>query len=71
MVTIVWGDRDQPCPLGIAEDLARKIPQATLVRIRGADHYVMEERPKEVTEALRAWLRTKTLSPRPRQPTRR
>ncbi|WP_232236369.1 alpha/beta fold hydrolase [Nocardia sp. BMG51109] len=53
---IIWGDRDTACPFTIAEDLAHQFPDATLTRIAGADHYVMEERPSEVTDALLAWL---------------
>lgn len=36
----------------IAEDLAARLPAAQLVRIAGADHYVMEERPSEVAETI-------------------
>ncbi|MBF6131689.1 alpha/beta hydrolase [Nocardia otitidiscaviarum] len=57
---VIWGDRDVPCPWSIAADLARRLPNATLTRIAGADHYVMEERPAEVTAALLDWLRTST-----------
>jgi pimeloyl-ACP methyl ester carboxylesterase len=49
---VVWGDCDPYCPFDIAEDLAARMPQARLVRLAGADHYVMEERPKEVLAAL-------------------
>lgn len=56
--TVIWGDQDRPCPFAIAEDLAARIPDATLVRLRGADHYVMEQRPREVTAALVTWLTT-------------
>jgi pimeloyl-ACP methyl ester carboxylesterase len=51
-VTVVWGDRDPYVPFGTALELADRIPDAELVRLRGADHYVMEERPREVTAAL-------------------
>ncbi|MFC9996629.1 alpha/beta fold hydrolase [Nocardia sp. NPDC127526] len=54
---VIWGDRDVPCPYTIAEDLVKQLPDATLTRIAGADHYVMEERPAEVTDALLTWLR--------------
>jgi pimeloyl-ACP methyl ester carboxylesterase len=53
---IIWGDRDAFCPLRNATELADTIPHATLHRLAGADHYVMEERPAEVTAALLAWL---------------
>jgi pimeloyl-ACP methyl ester carboxylesterase len=53
---VVWGDADPYCPFAIAQDLAARLPDATLTRIAGADHYVMEERPAEVTAALRALL---------------
>lgn len=49
---VIWGDRDRYIPVRTAVELAERIPNATLTRLRGADHYVMEERPAEVTEAL-------------------
>jgi len=53
---VIWGDADPFCPFPIAEELASLLPQATLTRIAGGDHYVMEERPLEVHAALRALL---------------
>jgi pimeloyl-ACP methyl ester carboxylesterase len=55
--TLIWGDRDPYIPFKTACELAHRIPRATLIRLRGADHYVMEERPREVTDALLALLR--------------
>ncbi len=49
---IVWGTEDAWCPIEIAESLADGIPGSKLVRVEGADHFVMEERPGEVTAAL-------------------
>jgi pimeloyl-ACP methyl ester carboxylesterase len=49
---VIWGDRDPYLPFSIAEELARGIGGARLYRVAGADHYVMEERPDEVTAAL-------------------
>ncbi|WP_063037121.1 alpha/beta fold hydrolase [Nocardia pseudovaccinii] len=54
--TVIWGDRDPAIPFRTARELAEAIPYATLVRIDGGNHFIMEERPDEVTEALRAWL---------------
>ncbi|KUI01012.1 alpha/beta hydrolase [Mycobacterium sp. IS-3022] len=49
---VIWGDRDRYIPFTTARQLADRIPGATLTRLTGADHYVMEERPAEVTAAL-------------------
>ena len=49
---IVWGDRDRYIPFATAGELAERIPGATLTRLSGGDHYIMEERPGEVTAAL-------------------
>jgi pimeloyl-ACP methyl ester carboxylesterase len=39
------------------EDMARQVPQLTLVRIEGAGHWLQQERPDEVNAALLAFLR--------------
>jgi pimeloyl-ACP methyl ester carboxylesterase len=49
---VIWGDRDRYIPYTTARELADRIPGATLTRLAGTDHYVMEERPDEVTAAL-------------------
>ena len=49
---IIWGDRDRTIPFATARELAERIPAATLTRLAGADHFVMEERPQDVTAAL-------------------
>jgi pimeloyl-ACP methyl ester carboxylesterase len=49
---IIWGDRDRYIPFATARQLADRIPGATLTRLTGGDHYIMEERPDEVTAAL-------------------
>jgi pimeloyl-ACP methyl ester carboxylesterase len=51
-VAVIWGDRDPYVPFDTARELADRIPGATLTRLRGGDHYIMEERPREVTDAL-------------------
>jgi pimeloyl-ACP methyl ester carboxylesterase len=50
--SVIWGDRDPYIPFQTARELAERIPAATLTRLRGGDHYIMEERPAEVTAAL-------------------
>ena len=49
---VIWGDRDRYIPFATAQKLAERIPDATLTRLHGGDHYIMEERPEEVTAAL-------------------
>jgi pimeloyl-ACP methyl ester carboxylesterase len=49
---IIWGDRDRYIPFSTARELAEGIPDATLTRLTGGDHYIMEERPDDVTAAL-------------------
>jgi pimeloyl-ACP methyl ester carboxylesterase len=49
---IIWGDRDAYIPFRTALELSQHIPGATLTRLHGADHYVMEQRPDQVTSAL-------------------
>ena len=49
---VIWGDRDRYIPFSTARELADGIPNATLTRLSGGDHYIMEERPDEVTAAL-------------------
>lgn len=51
-VSVIWGDRDPYIPFNTARELRDRIPRAELIRLRGADHYLMEERPHEVTDAL-------------------
>lgn len=53
---MIWGDRDPYCPASIGKDLAARLPAGRFVRVAGADHFVMEERPDEVTGALRSLL---------------
>lgn len=53
---IIWGDRDRYLPVSTAQQLAQRIPHATLTQLSGGDHYIMEQRPDEVTQALRELL---------------
>jgi pimeloyl-ACP methyl ester carboxylesterase len=51
-VTVVWGASDAWLPPEIADDLARRIPDARLEVFEDAGHFVVEERPAEVWKAL-------------------
>jgi pimeloyl-ACP methyl ester carboxylesterase len=50
---IVWGNWDRNKPLSEADDLQSRIPGATLVRFDEAGHYVQEEQPEGVANAIR------------------
>jgi pimeloyl-ACP methyl ester carboxylesterase len=53
---VIWGNRDPYCPESIGRELAERIPNAEFKVLRGADHFVMEERPSEVSQCLASWL---------------
>jgi pimeloyl-ACP methyl ester carboxylesterase len=49
---VVNGELDRLAPVAIAEDMARRIPGAQLVVIRGAGHLSNLERPDEFNDAI-------------------
>jgi pimeloyl-ACP methyl ester carboxylesterase len=51
-VLVLTGERDRLIPARITEQLAAAIPGAELVRLPGAGHVVILERPAEVNEAI-------------------
>lgn len=53
---VLWGDRDPLFPEKIARQLAMDIKGAQLQMIEDSGHFVSEERPKEVTRQLLAFL---------------
>lgn len=55
---IIWGDQDQACPWSIAKSLATTIPHNFLYRIHGGNHYIVEEKPAEVLEAIEKLIAT-------------
>ena len=51
-VLVLTGDRDRLVDPGLSEEIASAVRDAKLVRIRGAGHVVILERPAEVNEAI-------------------
>ncbi|MFC5213373.1 alpha/beta fold hydrolase [Streptomyces coerulescens] len=49
---IVWGRRDRYLNSAIAVELAERVPRAELTVLDGADHWVMDQCPAQVTAAL-------------------
>jgi pimeloyl-ACP methyl ester carboxylesterase len=49
---IAWGLQDRGKPIGELEALERLIPGAVVARIEGAGHYVQEEQPGAVADAM-------------------
>ncbi len=53
---IVWGDQDSYCPLFIADEVRALVPGSELAVLRGAGHFLPEERPADVLREIRALL---------------
>jgi haloalkane dehalogenase len=54
---VVWGADDRVLPLRVAEMFVGLIPDAQgPVAIEGASHFLQEDKPEEVAEAIRAFL---------------
>ncbi|MCE9667498.1 alpha/beta fold hydrolase [Myxococcus stipitatus] len=54
-VLLVWGEREDVLPVSLAEEAARRIPGARLVRVDAA-HGPHQERPEQVLPELKAFL---------------
>lgn len=61
-VLIPWGDQDRNKPLQEAIELQALLPGSTLVRFSSAGHYVHEEAPTEVAQAIVNWLNQPALA---------
>ena len=55
---VLCGRPDILTPLAVSEEMAEKIPRASLVVIEDCGHLAPLERPREVGTALRDWLKT-------------
>jgi pimeloyl-ACP methyl ester carboxylesterase len=49
---VIWGRKDAYLSTAIAEELSRNIPRAELTMLDDAGHFVMEQRPAAVNDAL-------------------
>jgi pimeloyl-ACP methyl ester carboxylesterase len=54
-VLLVWGEQEDTLPLSLAEEAARRLPQARLLRV-DAGHSPHQERPERVLPELKAFL---------------
>jgi pimeloyl-ACP methyl ester carboxylesterase len=53
---LIWATRDVLSPLGVAHELAARLPRATLVTFDSDDHWVARRFADETAAALRGWL---------------
>jgi pimeloyl-ACP methyl ester carboxylesterase len=61
---ILWGERDGRLPVSLGFKLVLQLPQANLIVVRGAGHFLPYERPNEVADFIRRFLH----NAQPRQP---
>jgi pimeloyl-ACP methyl ester carboxylesterase len=55
-VLLVWATRDALSPIGVAHELAARLPRARLVTFDTDDHWVARRFADETAAALREWL---------------
>jgi pimeloyl-ACP methyl ester carboxylesterase len=53
---LIWATRDPLSPLGVAEQLARELPDARLITFDTDDHWVARRFADETAAALREWI---------------
>ncbi|HKY42267.1 MAG TPA: alpha/beta hydrolase [Pyrinomonadaceae bacterium] len=56
-VLIVRGDNDSPAYVSMTERIGKGIPQATTVVIQGGTHFLHLEKPAELNQAMREFLK--------------
>jgi pimeloyl-ACP methyl ester carboxylesterase len=62
---VLWGEQDRWLPLAAGEELARRIPDAALVVVRGAGHLPLEEEPASANRAILGFLLGAAPAPSP------
>jgi poly(3-hydroxyoctanoate) depolymerase len=55
-VLLIWATRDRLSPLGVAEQLAKQLPNARLLTFDTDDHWVARRHADEIATALVDWL---------------
>ncbi|MDX6485232.1 MAG: haloalkane dehalogenase [Gaiellaceae bacterium] len=56
---VVWGADDSVLPVGIAHGFVELLPEAQgPILLQGASHFLQEDKPQEVAEAIREFLRS-------------
>jgi pimeloyl-ACP methyl ester carboxylesterase len=58
---VICGEEDRLTPLSLSESLAKGTPGGRLLRVPGAGHLVMMEKPEEVNEGMAAFFRETNL----------
>ncbi|WP_409302450.1 alpha/beta fold hydrolase [Peribacillus sp. SCS-155] len=57
---LIWGRHDHVVPVQVAHRLKRDLPNAELVIMEDAGHLLPEEKPKEVAQLIKGFLREET-----------
>jgi pimeloyl-ACP methyl ester carboxylesterase len=55
-VLLIWATRDALSPLGVAHELAARLPRARLVTFDSDDHWVARRFADEIANTLREWI---------------
>ena len=56
---VVWGAADTVLPVGIAHGFVELLPAARgPILLEGASHFLQEDKPDEVAESIREFLRS-------------
>ncbi|MBX6769904.1 MAG: alpha/beta hydrolase, partial [Actinomadura rubrobrunea] len=56
-VLVVWGEEDPFQPIRYGERLAAALPNATLVTVAGARHFLPEDHGEELARLILDWSR--------------
>ena len=55
---VIWGEDDIALPIGLLEGLEAFVPSMNLVRVPGASHWIIHERPSFIAEQIEQALRS-------------